>query len=100
MTGLLFWYRRWKSERLVNDEAKRLPKLGQSQEDTQPYLQRKAELEAEEKRQHELDARELSHEIGSGGERYEMAAERREGKVRTRQELRGEEHSSELEAPR
>ena len=43
----------------------------------------------------------MRYEIGSGGDRYEMsAAEGEGGKPRTRQELRGEEHSSELEVPR
>ena len=94
------WYRRRKNQRLINDKAERSPKDGRSQEDTQPYLQRKAELEAEENRKNELEAREVSHEIGSGRERYEMSAEERGGKLRTRQELKGEEHSSELEVPR
>ena len=64
--------------------------------ETQPYLQQKSELEAEGKRKHELEARETRHEIGTEGERYELPGER--GLViRSRQELRGEEHGRELE---
>lgn len=68
----------------------------ESQEDGQPYLQQKAELEAEENRKHELDALETPHEIGNEGERYELPANE-EDVIRMRQELRGEEHCKELE---
>ncbi|KAM0799753.1 hypothetical protein BDR22DRAFT_854063 [Usnea florida] len=67
-------------------------------EDTEPYLQQKAELEAEETRKHELEARERRFEMGSDGERYELPAGERDSMKRTMQELRGEEHSTELEA--
>lgn len=65
-------------------------------EDTQPYLQHKAELEDEERRRHEMDAREARyemngedtmHEIGTGGDR----------RISALQELKGPEHSKELE---
>lgn len=66
------------------------------QEDGQPYLQQKAELEAEENGRHELDALETPHETGNEGERYELPANE-EDVMKMRQELRGEEHSKELE---
>ena len=69
---------------------------GSPHEDTQPYLQRKAELEAEEKQKHELEARERRFEMGGEGERYELPTAERDSMRRTTQELRGEEHSAEL----
>ena len=69
-------------------------------EETQPYLQQKAELEAEENRKHRLEARERRYEMGSEGERYELPAGGRDSMRRTRQELRGEEHSKELDVSR
>lgn len=86
-------YRKIRSVSLKRAIAQREREL---QEDGQPYLQHKAELEAEENRKHELDALETPHQIGNEGERYELPAN--EGDViKMRQELRGEEHSKELE---
>ena len=67
---------------------------------SQPYLQQKAELEAEENRKHELEAEERKYEMGTAGERYELSAEEGQRKPSCRQELRGEEYSRELEVPR
>lgn len=61
-----------------------------SLDDIQPYLQQKAELEAEEQRRNELEARERSNEV------HELAAERERRRVSLLQELRGLEHSQEL----
>ena len=93
-------YRRRKPKKTLKDEDATSPKEGTPHEDTQPYLQQKAELEAEEKRKHELEARERTHEMGNEGERYELPVEEEDLMVRTRQELRGGEHSTELEVPR
>ena len=81
-------------------------------EETQPYLQQKAELEAEEKRRIELEAVEVRYEMDGGDDRKEMPAPgsdvRTEIDTTTRpsmpslretQELRGEEFSRELEVP-
>lgn len=72
-------------------------------ETSQPYLQRKAELEAEEKRKHELEAEERRYELEEDRKIHEKSVERDSqgiASLQVRQELRGEEHSKELEAPR
>ena len=74
-----------------------------------PFLQPKAELDVEKKGENELEAQELKYELGSG-ERYEIegdggraemtGANRESGPLPSlieRHELRGEEHSRELE---
>ncbi len=43
-----------------------------SLDDTQPYLQQKAELDSEERRQLELDAQELRYEMDGAVEMYEL----------------------------
>ena len=83
-----------------------------SEEETQPYLQRKAELEAEETRRLELEAVEVRYELDDRDHRNEMPAQGSEvgneidtverpalSSLRERHELKGEEHSKELEAP-
>ena len=99
LLGLLVYKRRKTQKTLKEEDAS-----SQNQEsphgDTQPYLQQKAELEAEEKQKHELEARERRHEMGIEGEMYELPVEEQNLMIRTRQELRGEEHSTELEVPR
>lgn len=82
-----------------------------SSDDTQPYLQQKAELDSEERKQLELDGQELRYEMDGVEGRYEMegddgphevaAERRRQGLLSLGQthELRGEEHSKELEGP-
>ena len=82
-----------------------------SGEETQPYLQQKAELEAEETRRLELEAVEVTYEMDGSDHRNEMPAQGSEvgneidtierpalSSLRERHELRGEEHSKELEA--
>ncbi len=98
LLGFLVYRRRKKQKTLEEDPASQ--DLGSLQEDPQPYLQQKAELEAEEKRKHELEARERTYEMGNEGERYELPVEEGDLMIRSRQELRGEEHSGELEVPR
>lgn len=93
-------YRRRKIQKTMKEEDATPSKQESSHEDTQPYLQQKAELEAEEKRKYELEARERRCEIGNTVERYELPVEKEDLMIRTRQELRGEEHSTELEVPR
>lgn len=92
-------YRRRKTQKKIKQKNVTSQKQGSPQEYTQPYLQQKAELEAEEKRKHELEARERRYEMGNEGERYELPVERENLMIRTRQELRGGEHSTELEVP-
>lgn len=67
-------------------------------EDKQPYLQQKAELEAEEKRKHELEAEERRYEL-DGESRIHEISESSHGlpPFSVRQELRGEDHSRELD---
>ena len=92
-------YRRRKNQKALKEEDPTSQEPG-SLKDPQPYLQQKAELEAEEKRKHELEARERRYEIGNEGERYELPVEEVGLMMPSRQELRGEEHSKELEVPR
>ena len=99
LLGLLV-YRRRKTQKTLKEEDATSQKQGSSHEETQPYLQQKAELEAEEKIKHELEARERRYEMGIEGERYELPVEEQGLMIRTRQELRGEEHSTELEVHR
>ncbi len=98
LLGFLVHRRRKKQKTLEEDPASQ--DLGSPLQDPQPYLQQKAELEAEEKRKHELEARERRYEMGNEGERYELPVEEGHLMIRSRQELRGEEHSRELEVPR
>ena len=96
-------HKRLKRPKALKEEAEDATSQAQGSshhEGTQPYLQQKAELEAEENRKHELEARERRYEMGSEGERYELPAGERDAMRRTRQELRGEEHSTELDVPR
>ena len=67
-----------------------------SPEDDQPYLQRKGELEAEEKHRYELSNEQRQNELDGDNEIHEMPADR-DG-IPRRQELRGEEHCKELGA--
>ena len=79
------------------------------EEETQPYLQQKAELEAEEKRRLELEAVEVRYEMDGRDNVNEMPGNDVEHEIDTvvrpqmsslneRQELRGEECSRELDA--
>ena len=80
-----------------------------SEEETQPYLQQKAELEAEEKRRLELKAVEVRYEMDGRDDVNEMPGNYARNEIDTvvrpqmsslkeRQELRGEECSQELDA--
>ena len=66
----------------------------------QPYLQNKAELEAEDRQKHELEARQRIYELDGENGLNEVSAgiyEHRLAVMRSRQELRGGEHSQELD---
>ena len=93
-------YRRRKRQKTKKEEDSSLQDSRSPQEDPRPYLQQKAELEAEEKRKYELEARERRYEIGNEGERYELPVEEGDLMIRSRQELRGGEHARELETSR
>ena len=80
-----------------------------SSEEPQPYLQQKAELEAEENRRLELEAVEMRYKVNGEDSIQEMPGEDARNEIDTivrpgmpslgeRQELRGEECSKELEA--
>ena len=92
-------YKRRKIKKTLTEEDATLQQGQVSpQENNQPYLQQKSELEAEENRKHELEARERRYEMGIEGERHELPVkEEGNSMIRTRQELRGEEHSKELD---
>lgn len=104
--GIAFYIRR---RRKISNFGKDPHRSG---EETQPYLQQKAELEAEEKRRLELEAVEVRYELDGRNYRNEMPAQGSEveneidtierpalSSLKERHELRGEEHSKELEAP-
>ena len=68
--------------------------------DGQPYLQQKPELEAEEQQRHELEAWQKICELDGETEIKEFPAgthEHRLAVMRSRQELRGAEHSEEVD---
>lgn len=69
--------------------------------ESQTYLQQKAELEAEQKRKSELEAEERRYELDGESRIHEIPDESSHGlsSSHLRQELRGEEHSRELEVP-
>ena len=71
--------------------------------DTQLYVDRKAELEDEERRKYELDATGINHELEGEERIFEMSSggdsEMRVASFRETHELRGVEHSQELEVP-
>jgi len=83
--SLLRIYRKQRHTNTVDQDA---------QEDSLAFLQRKAELEAKERSRYELPALDIRHEL----ETREIRPELHGGL--TWQELRGAEHSRELEVPR
>ena len=74
-------------------KAQREAKL---QEAAQAYIQQKAEPEVEENQKFELEAGEKRVELGIEGEKYELSVNE-DHMTSTRHELRGDEHSKELE---
>ena len=70
---------------------------------TQLYVDQKAELEAEERRKHELEAYSIRYEVEGEDSFFEMPGDgnSRMGLASFNQthELRGTEHSKELEVP-
>ena len=70
-----------------------------SPEETQPYLQQKAELEAEEKAKHELDTNEVRPELDPTNDIHEIGLDACGRTTSTHRELRVPEHSKELEVP-
>ncbi len=91
----ILWQRRRKKRRITSSGGVSL------QQDNQPYLQQKAELEAEEKRKHELEATERRCEMDGKDATHEVAEEPHDREIpslRIRHELSGAEHSHELEA--
>lgn len=93
---LKFWRRYRKSKSAESSKAKQ---NGASPEaNHQPFLQQKAELEAENNVTHELEAKERRHELFEGKGNPEITGKSCRGLPlhQSRQELRGEEHAKEL----
>ena len=104
LISVLGWRRhqRLKQAALRNSESK-------PDDNTQPYFQQKAELEDEERRRHELEVHETTYEVDGNDSRFEVEGDQnghqmmidgerhRMPSQRNMQELRGEEHSRELE---
>ena len=71
--------------------------------DTQMYIDRKAELEDEDRRTHEMNAESPKYELGGEDAVFEVPSHGDAGAVmaslRETHELRGTEHSQELEVP-
>ena len=69
----------------------------------QLYVDQKAELEDEERRKHELDASGITYEMEGEDRIFEMPGDGemgiRSGQSNRTQELRGADHSKELEVP-
>ena len=71
----------------------------QDAHEQQPYLQRKGELEAEERWRHELNVQRDGFEVGGDAEFHEIPGgtyEHRVAVMRTRQEVAGDEISGQL----
>ena len=71
---------------------------------TQLYVDQKAELEDEERRKYELDAGSITYEMKGEDRIFEMptsnkGTEMRLASLRETHEMRGAEHSQELEVP-
>ena len=80
--------------------AAKSKKEGKTREDHQPYFQHKAELEAVERIKHELETRERKFELDGDDTVHEISWGTVEHGLlcfQARQELRGPEHSQELE---
>ena len=88
--------KRWrrKEKELNASTTNHVPPHGES-DDAQPYLQRKVELD-DEQRRHEMEAIDLRYELEGEDFVHELSEEERPG-VRDKQELRGEEHARELD---
>ena len=71
--------------------------------DTQLYLDQKAELEAEERKRHEMDDDSIRYEMEGEDRIFEMPSDGDTGmglvSLRETHEMRGVEHSNELEVP-
>lgn len=67
LAALLLWRRCRKSKKASSEPI--------MSEDSQPYLQRKAELEAEEKKRHELEAEERRYELDGENRIHEISEE-------------------------
>ncbi|MCJ1456375.1 hypothetical protein MMC28_006736 [Mycoblastus sanguinarius] len=105
MLGIIHLRRRRKR----SQSAEREKTSTDSPKESQPYLQQKPELDAEEVRKHELEARERRYELDGPDGRHEVSGAdkchktwaedtRRELlSLQFMHELRGEEHSKELE---
>ncbi|CAF9929808.1 MAG: hypothetical protein ALECFALPRED_004453, partial [Alectoria fallacina] len=69
----------------------------------QLYVDQKPELEDQERRKHELDTQEIRYEMEGGNRMFEISEERvtnkRQSTSDVKAELRGEEHSQELDVP-
>ena len=85
---------------IITATAASVPEVGitTAAQSGQTYSQRKAELDDGESKLCELAAEEKRHEIGAYSERYELPADERWDRTGDWQELKGEEHSKELEA--
>ena len=99
---MLRW-QKWKKKQKSNASEPPTEVLENS-EQTQPYLQQKAELEDEERQRHEWESEHKVYELGTGRAKYEMPAVREmlnteDLFVQSRQELRGEEYARELWSP-
>ena len=104
--GILFYLRRRQKRSISGEDAHG------SEEETQPYLQQKVELDAEERCKLELEAVEVRNELDGRDCRNELPAQGSEvgneidtierpvmSSLKERHELKGEECSKELEAP-
>ena len=93
-------YRKRKDKKSSVSDVVEMPKGRGSH---QPYLQQKSELEAEARQRHELPADERIFELAGERNVHEIPAKSNDQKTtipEKRQELRGVEHSQEMEVPR
>ncbi|CAD6569695.1 MAG: hypothetical protein ASARMPREDX12_006344 [Alectoria sarmentosa] len=93
MSVLAFlWWRKYRKKQVA---AISTGKDDNTADNSQLYMQQKAELEDEDRRKHELDAQEKIFEM-DGDMIHEMPVASRGQRLGQTQELRGEEFSKEL----
>lgn len=98
-------WRRYRKQKTAAATAANTKDSSSHTEETQPYLQKKSELEAEEARKYELHAEQLRYELGDNtihemqsGDQTFTESRLAMPSLRATHELRAEEHSKELEA--
>lgn len=97
LLGIFAWRKKRRSRSTAVKDATQTSPPSSSTDDAQPYLQNKPELEAEARAKYELEAHQRMYEIPGEDAFFELPNGVERGRVSRLQELRGAEHSVELE---